>query len=104
MMIARWSIDVKFGYKQDALDLMNRWADEIGSQVGWTRERMRLLTGSVGALESTIQSEVQVKDLSELNAAWDKLARIEAHQRWGKELEAFVVSGTNRWEIFRVIE
>ena len=25
MMVARWSIDAKFGYKQDALDLMQHW-------------------------------------------------------------------------------
>jgi hypothetical protein len=104
MMIARWSIDAKFGYKQSALDLMNRWADDIGVKVGWTRDKMRLLTGSVGAPESTIQSEVTVKDLGELSAAWEKLGNLEAHRQWGKELEPFVVSGSNRWEIFRVIE
>jgi hypothetical protein len=104
MMIARWTIDAKFGYKPVALELMTRWAQEIGPQIGWTRDKTRLLTGSVGALESTIQSEILVKDLNELNEAWSKLGSIEAHKRWSKELEPYVVSGTNRWEIFRVVE
>lgn len=104
MLIARWSIDAKFGYKPSAIDLMMRWAKEIAPQIGWTKEKMRLCTGSIGALESTIQSEILVKDLTELDQAWDKLSTIEAHQQWGKELEAFVVSGTNRWEVFRVLE
>ena len=77
---------------------------DIGSQIGWNTTNARIVTGSVGVPESTIQSEIQIKDLSELNAAWDKLGKIAAHRDWGKELEPFVVSGTPRWEIFRVIE
>lgn len=104
MMIARWSIDAKFGYKQNAIELMQRWAREIGPQAGLTLENSRLLTGSVGALEATLQSEVRIKDLTELDAAWTRLATIPAHREWSKQLEPFVVSGTSRWEIFRVIE
>ena len=103
MMIARWSITAKFGYKQDLLKLMNRWLDEIGPQVGYTRDNQRILTGSIGVAESVIQTETQVKDLAELNATWEKLANIPAHQQWGKEIEPYVVSGSNRWEIYRLL-
>jgi hypothetical protein len=104
MIIARWSIDAKFGYKQNVIDLMQRWARDIAPQIGWTADKMRLLTGSIGALEATVQSELLVNDLAQLNAAWDKLATIQAHKQWGKELEPHVVSGTNRWEIYRLLE
>lgn len=102
-MIARWSIDAKFGYKQSVIDLMQKWMREIAPQAGFTADKMRLLTGSVGALESTIQAEHLVKDLAELDQAWEKLASIAAHKQWGKDLEPHVVSGTNRWEIYRVL-
>ncbi len=101
MMVARWHIDVRFGYKQTAIDLMRKWMREIGPQVGWTEQNSRLMTGSIGANESAVETEVEVKDLTELNAAWDKLAMIDAHKAWGKEIEPYVVSGTARWEIFR---
>ena len=104
MMVARWSIDAKFGYKQNVIDLMRRWETEIAPQAGFTADKMRLITGSIGALEATVQSEALVKDLAELNQAWDKLGTIAAHKLWSKELEPFVVSGTNRWEIYRVID
>ncbi len=102
-MIARWSIDAKFGYKQNVIDLMQRWLREIAPQVGFSAENTRLLTGSIGALEATIQTEHLVKDLGELDRAWEKLAAIPAHKQWGKDLEPHVVSGTNRWEIYRVL-
>ena len=103
MMIARWCINAKFGYKQNVIDLMQRWLREIGPQVGFTTEKTRLLTGSIGALEATIQTEHVVEDLGELNRAWDQLASIPAHKQWSKDLEPHVVSGTSRWEIYRVL-
>ena len=102
-MVARWNIDAKFGYKQNVIDLMERWLREIGPQVGFTADRARLLTGSIGALEATIQTEHLVKDLNELNQAWEKLATIPEHKQWSKDLEPYVVSGTNRWEIYRLL-
>jgi len=104
MMIARWSIEARFGHKQIVVEQMKRWMQEIGSQIGWTEANTTLLTGSVGARESTIQTEIRIKDLAELSAAWDRLATIDSHKDWSKELEPYVVSGTPKWEIFRVIE
>ena len=103
MIVARWSIDAKFGYKQNVIDAMQRWLREIAPQVGLDGARTRLLTGSVGALESTVQSEHVVEDLAELNRIWDKLGTIAAHKEWSKTIEPHVVSGTNRWEIYRLL-
>jgi len=103
MIVARWTIDAKFGYKQNVIELMQRWMRDIGPQIGFTNDKVRLLTGSVGALESTIQAEHVLADLNELNQAWEKLATIDAHKQFGKDMEPFVVSGTNRWEIYRVL-
>lgn len=103
MMIARWQIEARFGQKQTVIDMMKRWDDEIGSQIGWTGNKMRLLTGSIGALESTIQMDLEIEDLADLGAAWEKLGAIDAHRQWSKEIEPYIVSGTPRWQIFRVL-
>ena len=100
MIGARWSIEARFGHKQTVIDSMIQWQKEIGSAIGWTD--VRLLTGSIGAREATVQSEVILKDLGELSASWDKLATIEAHKQWSKNLEPYIVSGTPRWEVFRI--
>ena len=103
MMVARWSIDAKFGDKQAVIDMMQRWLRDIGPKAGVKADRTRLLTGSVGALEATVQSEHVVEDLAELNRTWDKLAALAEHAKWSKELEPHVVSGTSRWEIYRLL-
>ena len=103
MMVARWSIDARFGYKQEVIDMMQRWLREIGPKVNLTPDKTRLLTGSVGALEATVQTEHLIENLAELNRTWDQLAALAEHRKWGKDLEPHVVSGTSRWEIYRLL-
>jgi hypothetical protein len=103
MMVARWSIDAKFGYKQVVVESMKRWLKDIGPQAGIKQDRTRLLTGSVGALEATIQTEHEIENLAELEGVWARLATNAAHSAWSKELEPNVVSGTSRWEIYRLL-
>ena len=103
MMIARWQIEARFGHKQTVIESLKRWFEEIGTQIGWTPDKVRIVTGSVGALESTVQAEVQIEDLAELDASWEKLGTIEAHKKWSKDIEPYVVSGTPRWQVFRVV-
>ncbi len=103
MMVARWHIDARFGHKQTVIDSLNNWFEQIGSQIGWTKEKYRIVTGSVGAKESVVISEVVISGLTELDDSWNKLGDIEAHKKWSKELEPYIVSGTQYWEILRIV-
>ena len=103
MFIARWHIEARFGHKQTVLDLLQQWDEEVGSQVGWTRDKFRIVTGSIGAKEAEIQTEVEVESLAALEAAFAKLGSIERHAEWGREVEEYIVSGSTYWEIFRVV-
>ena len=103
MFIARWQIEAKFGYKQAALNSMKKWLEEVGSEIGWKPEKVRLITGSIGANESTIETEIKIKELRELDEAWAKLAKLKQHKKWGKEFEKYVVSGTARWQVYRIV-
>ena len=101
MLIARWQIDARFGQKQTVIDSITQWTREIAPKVGLLKGRM--LSGSIGTLEATVEHNWEVESLAELEAAWARLASIEAHQQWSKSLEPHVVSGTARWSILRVI-
>lgn len=104
MMVARWHIRAKFGFKQTVIDLLKEWQAEIGPQTGLNVSQQRLLTGSVGACESEIQTEIHVKDLTEVDKMFSKLATIKLHADWGRKMSEHVVSGSNYWEVFRVVE
>jgi hypothetical protein len=104
MMIARWHIDARFGHKQLLIESLKKWHRTIGVQVGWTEDKVRIATGSVGALESSVEVDVTINDLAELNSSWEKLGKIAAHKEWSKEIEPYVVSGTPRWEVLRIVD
>ena len=103
MMIARWHIDARFGHKQIVIDSLKKWCEEIGAQIGWTAHKTRIASGSVGALESTIELEVQIEDLADLGASWAKLGSVDGHAAWSKEIEPYIVSGSMRWDVYRVV-
>lgn len=103
MFIARWQINAKFGHKQKLIEMMRKWEKEIGPQAGVDKMQIMISTGSIGALESTVFVDHKVESLAELEKMFDALGKIPAHQKWGAEIEPYVVSGTSRWEILRVI-
>jgi len=103
MLIARWQIDARFGHKQAALDLLREWERDIGPKVGLAQLEFMLLTGSVGAREATIEADHKVPNLAALDAFFDAIAALPEHAAWGKKLEPHVVSGSSRWEIFRLL-
>ena len=103
MMIARWQIDARFGHKQTVIDMLRNWAQNIALQIGWTAEKGRMLTGSIGAREATVIHEWQVADLADLEKCWSALGKIDAHKKWSKDMEPYVVSGSAKWEIYRVV-
>lgn len=67
MMIAKWQIDARFGHKQQVIEKLNSWADNIAPQVGM--KRGRLSVGSIGAHEATIVHEWEIEDLAEVDRA-----------------------------------
>lgn len=103
MFIARWQIDARFGHKQQAIELMKEWERDIGAKAGIDMTRSVISTGSIGALEGTIENNIAVESLAELETFFAAIAKIPAHAEWGKKLEPYVVSGTSRWSIFRVV-
>jgi hypothetical protein len=63
----------------------------------------KLLTGSVGAREATVEVNHTVENLAELERFFETLGKIDAHKQWGKDLEPYVMSGSSVWNIYRVL-
>ena len=103
MLIARWQIDARFGHKQKVIDLLQSWLRDVGSKAGTGKMDVKVLTGSIGAGEATVEANHSVESLAQLEQFFAAIGKSEAHKQWGKDLEPFVVSGSARWNIFRVV-
>ena len=104
MLIARWNIDVRFGQNSNFTTAMKKWSEEVGNKVGLSQDKLRVTAGSIGVNESHFECEYTVESLEQLPETWKDMSKIEAHQQFGKDLEPIIVSGSNRWEVFRVVD
>lgn len=100
--VARWSFVAKFGHKDAAVALCRKWYAEIGQHAGFGKQTAR--TGSIGASESQIEADCEFDTLADLEKAFQNIAKVPAHVQWGKDMEPHMVSGSNKWEIFRKID
>jgi hypothetical protein len=103
MFVARWTIKIKFGKKDSALSLMRQWKKEVSVKAGFKPSQMQLLSGSIGE-ESVIEMNAPVQSLAELESMWAKMGKNPKHGKFSKKLEPLIVSGTNRWDILRVVD
>lgn len=103
MFVARWQIDAKFGHKQAVIDSLKQWDRDIGRAAGTDKMDLKIMTGSIGAREATVEAHHTVETLAQLESFFQALGKSDAHAKWSKTLEEHVVSGTAFWQIFRVV-
>ncbi len=103
MMIARWQFLARFGRKEEAINLIKEWNEQIGSQTNIQVRDERIVTGSVGASEGLVETEFEIEDLKELDEFFSKIAGLKMHKDWGRKMGEVIVSGSTKWEIFRVV-
>ncbi|MDX9862074.1 MAG: hypothetical protein RBS99_14270, partial [Rhodospirillales bacterium] len=70
----------------------------------WSAGQARIVTGSLGAPESTIEVEIAVGGLADIESAWARLGELPAQGQWADQLAPLVVSGTARWSVYRLLE
>jgi hypothetical protein len=103
MFVARWQIDARFGHKQAVIDLLRKWERDVGSKAGTDHMDFKILTGSIGAREATVEANHSVESIAQLERFFESIERIEAHRQWSKDLEPYVVSGSAFWNIYRLV-
>lgn len=103
MFVARWQIDARFGHKQTVIDLVRKWEREVGSKAGTDTMDFKILTGSIGAREATVEANHSVESLAQLEQFFAAIGNNEAHRQWGRDLEPHVVSGSALWSIYRAL-
>jgi hypothetical protein len=84
MFVARWQIDARFGHKQTVIDLLRKWEREVGTKAGTDRMDFKILTGSIGAREATVEANHAVESMAQLEQFFTAIGNNEAHRQWAK--------------------
>mmetsp|Transcript_19768 Transcript_19768/g.54909 ORF Transcript_19768/g.54909 Transcript_19768/m.54909 type:complete len:273 (-) Transcript_19768:41-859(-) len=99
---ARWRFDVRFGRKREAVQLLQEWVRDVGSQAGLTASNTGITTGAVGAPESRLELEVEVANMAELESFWARIP-VEKHTSWVRIVQDMIVDGSPTWEVYRTV-
>jgi hypothetical protein len=99
-IIARFSFDVPFGKKAEFQKVSKKW-ESVESELGFPEPEV--LIGSIGVPESRVEINYRFESIAALEKVWSNLKdpRMPEYQR---DLAPFIVSGSHKWEVFRVQE
>jgi hypothetical protein len=100
MFLIRSVAQAQSGRRDEAVALMKEFAAESHKELG--TPEARILTGSVGPADSTIVMETVVKSLAEFEQGLEATNKWPAMQRYGKKFPELFLSGTHRFEIYRI--
>ena len=102
-MIAPRQFATRFGKTDDCIAILKKWELDVGQRIGWKPGSIRILNGFIGISESEIEFESRFDSLADLEGAWGDMERAHYHREYLKQLEPLIVSGTNRWSLYREV-
>jgi hypothetical protein len=98
-IIARFSFDVPFGKKEDLFRLEDKFSG-LSEKLGFPKPQ--ILVGSIGTPESRVEFNHRFDNLAALEAVFTKVAQEPRMAEYQREMGAFIVPGSHRWDILRV--
>jgi hypothetical protein len=104
MLICQWHLDIVYGKQADAIRVMRAWGAEKFASSEFSRARgARLLAGLVGASASHVIDEYMFESLADFEAALAGMAAPQFRPH-SDALAPFIVPGSQRWIVYRVLE
>src|SRR3954466_14426008 len=104
MLICQWHLDIGYGKQAEAVRVMRAWGAEKFASSEFRRARgSRLLAGIIGASASHLIDEYLFESLADFEAALAGMAapQFRVHS---DALAPFIVPGSQRWVVYRVLE
>ena len=93
---ARWTVDVKFGRRQDAVSLLREWAQNVALKATPPPSNVALLAAAIGVPEARVEMELTFASLAELDSFW-RTSPADVQKDWARRFADVVVEGSSSW-------
>lgn len=104
MFACQWHFDIPFGTQKEALEIIKRYGEAIeSSQTAPKPQGERISVGHIGPSPSHVVIETLVGSLSE----WEKMMQdvgTGKYQEFATQLQKYIVPGSQRWEVYRIVK
>jgi len=104
VFVCQWSLDIVYGKQREALAVMKEWGAEKFRSSAFARARgARVLTGFIGESGAHVVDEYLFESLADFEAALADMAQPQ-FKEFSERLAPYVVPGTQKWVVWRVVE
>ena len=104
MYVCQWHLEIPYGKQGEAARVMRAWGAEKFQSSEFRRAKSaRLLTGAVGESPSHLVDEYVFETLADFEAALADMGQPQFKPH-SDALARFVISGSQRWVVWRVLE
>ena len=104
MYAFQWHLDIPFGQQKIVLDILRQWSETLASTPNAPRSRgRRLLVGHLGESASHVIHE----HLFDSSDDWERVFKLTARgasQSFAEEIMPYVVPGSQRWIVYKIVE
>ena len=100
MFLIRSIAQAQSGRRDEAVALMKAFSNELHKELG--QVEARILTGSIGPADTTIVMERVVKSMAEWEQNIEAANKWPGAQRFHQKFGEVFISGSHRFEVYRV--
>ncbi|MBS1551304.1 MAG: hypothetical protein JST15_04450 [Bacteroidetes bacterium] len=101
--VCQWSLEIVFGKQKPALDIIKAWGEEKFRSSNFRVSQNRVMNGFIGCSPSFIIDEYIFESLDDFEKALADMSQPQFRQ-FSEALAPFIVPGSQKWNIFKLIE
>ena len=103
MFLCRWELDIVFGKRKDALDIIKAWgAEKMRSSRFNLSSQNRVYVGYIGESAAHVVDEYVFQNLDDFEKAHSDMGKPE-FKKFPVEIAPLLVPGTQKWNIYRIM-
>ena len=101
--VCQWSLEIIYGKQKPALDIMKAWGEEKFRSSNFRVSQNRVMNGYIGSSPSFIIDEYVFESLDDFEKALADMSQPQFRQ-FSEALAPYIVPGSQKWIIFKIIE
>lgn len=104
MFACQWHFDIPFGAQKEALEILQQYGDAIARSSAIPQpQSQRISVGHIGPSPSHVVVETVAGSLGEWEAMMKDVGTGK-YQEYATKLAKYIVPGTQRWEVYRIVK
>ena len=100
--VCQWSLEIVYGKQKQALGIIKAWGEEKFKSSNFKVSENRVMSGFIGESPSFIIDEYIFESLDDFETALSDMSQPQFRQ-YSDALAPFVVPGSQKWKVFRII-